>query len=534
MNHELIQNNNNFGQIFSNSNNTQTLVGRVIDIILDDKHPEFNRLGGWDSLGTIFFNEANKIISGDINLKSLPYAKPLYSYKKYYPLKNELVSITAYPNPDSQNNISLTTYYYSDIINIWNHPHHNALPQVNEVDEKIDNQYNKIGEGNTQKQKQDSTKLDLGKEFVENPNIRPLIPQEGDLIFEGRFGSSIRFSNNSLLIKSGQNPNLKDKGWIPSNENINNDLGSIYFSNTGSIDIEVASKNLKSFNINTSIDSSQIINTDKNILSNNLTPSQNIDIIPEALTYPTESVFLQPSSSFIRNVEDDFIIHDELVESNEGETIEEVKYNGVILGNAELLENKSQVIYSNASFKLGNLSGFGKINNILINKYAYPILDMIAYAEGTIFYGTKNGYDVLFGGNVISGWNNNYLQGHPNIKVKFGNSSSTAAGRYGFLYNYGWIEKNKINVPFNKTNQDITAYRILIGRIGVSSLKQIYDDSSKQLNDNKSFLDMLDKISYIWASISDRNGRFRYGGQGTTKPDKLYFIYKEALKKYGL
>lgn len=121
MNNELIKLNHDSSPIF-NYANSQILIGRVVDIILDDKHPEFTRLGEWDSLGTIFFNEANKIITGNEDLKFLPFAKPIHSYKKYYPLKNELVYIISSLRSDSQNNISFTDYYYIDTINIWNHP----------------------------------------------------------------------------------------------------------------------------------------------------------------------------------------------------------------------------------------------------------------------------------------------------------------------------------------------------------------------------------------------------------------------------
>ena len=42
------------------SSATETLsVVRVVDIILDETHPEFINLGGWDSLGTIFYIGVN-------------------------------------------------------------------------------------------------------------------------------------------------------------------------------------------------------------------------------------------------------------------------------------------------------------------------------------------------------------------------------------------------------------------------------------------------------------------------------------------
>ena len=61
------------------SSATETLsVVRVVDIILDETHPEFINLGGWDSLGTIFYigvnDQKNKLgnVSDDNNLKAKP------------------------------------------------------------------------------------------------------------------------------------------------------------------------------------------------------------------------------------------------------------------------------------------------------------------------------------------------------------------------------------------------------------------------------------------------------------------------------
>lgn len=37
---------------------TQNIIpARVIDIILDDNHPSFSQLGGWNSIGTVFLKK---------------------------------------------------------------------------------------------------------------------------------------------------------------------------------------------------------------------------------------------------------------------------------------------------------------------------------------------------------------------------------------------------------------------------------------------------------------------------------------------
>jgi hypothetical protein len=102
-----------------------------------------------------------------------------------------------------------------------------------------------------------------GGKFVERTDIHPILPFTGDNIFEGRFGNSIRLGStvksNSLyqnnwsttgqegdpitIIRNGQPPSSPDEGWLPTVENINNDLSSIYLTTTQRIPINVSSKN---------------------------------------------------------------------------------------------------------------------------------------------------------------------------------------------------------------------------------------------------------------------------------------------------
>lgn len=285
MNSEVNKGSNFSTKTINNSSINQIIVGRVIDIILDDKHPQFKNLGEWDSLGNIFFVEADKVISNDINLENLATAKPLVPNQKYYPLKNELVYILSFPTGDSQSNYSITEYYYVNVINIWNHPHHNALPKVNNTDSKLPNDYSNIATGNTQLQKDSSTKLNLGNTFKERNDINSLQPFEGDYILEGRWGHSIRFGSTVkssksewsingkdgspiLIIKNGQKVNTNE-GWIPQLEEVNGDDSLAYFTSDQSIPIEVASTNLKTFNLTLS-------KLSEDQKSNIKTPSTNI------------------------------------------------------------------------------------------------------------------------------------------------------------------------------------------------------------------------------------------------------------------
>ena len=62
---------------------------RVIDIILDPVHPKYHTS---EDIGTIFYAKIDTRKGATIP-EVLPIAIPLYSFQKYYPLKNEIVLI---------------------------------------------------------------------------------------------------------------------------------------------------------------------------------------------------------------------------------------------------------------------------------------------------------------------------------------------------------------------------------------------------------------------------------------------------------
>jgi hypothetical protein len=88
--------------------------------------------------------------------------------------------------------------------------------------------------------------------FIERSNIHPLLPFSGDVIYEGRWGNSLRLGNTSkttgqysntwssagnngdpiTILRNGQDPNSSDFGAEPIIENIKKDLSSIYLTST--------------------------------------------------------------------------------------------------------------------------------------------------------------------------------------------------------------------------------------------------------------------------------------------------------------
>jgi muramidase (phage lysozyme) len=167
------------------------------------------------------------------------------------------------------------------------------------------------------------------------------------------------------------------------------------------------------------------------------------------------------------------------------------------------------------------------------------ILDMLAYAEGTLGV-SNNGYDVVVGSKrVIAGWtkDTNIVHGGNDWYSK--SSNSTAAGRYQFIYGT-WIGNNKINKPMTAANQDAKALELINNR--ASSVNKTILSSNRNEFDK-----LLQKLSLEWASlpltttITDKEGKVHkagssyYSSDGINKSksaDKLYEIFKLALSYY--
>jgi len=209
-------------------------VAEVIDIILDDTHPEFENQGGYRAIGKA---KLRKVISEkDKETSTLSWAKPLDSNIKSFPLKHEVVITANY----------LNTLYYTQRMNIYDDPNQNALPGVSlsagfsqESDGGTGNAqaYEGVNASGTPNKQNDQTDISLGKIFKPNIDIKPMKPFEGDIIYEGRFGQSIRFSSNqetglpSLKMKVGQPDEVPVTLLQTIEENINDDPSSIWIVN---------------------------------------------------------------------------------------------------------------------------------------------------------------------------------------------------------------------------------------------------------------------------------------------------------------
>jgi hypothetical protein len=227
---------------------------RVSDIILNENHPKWGTYGNWSSIGIIeytSFDTAGDAIEG--------FAIPLFPNIKNYPLIDETVILFSLNNKSGQlpglvpGTGNAKVNYYLNPVNVWNSQHHNAYP-------------NPFSTGQTSP----PTPIfnnPTEDTFVERSNIHPLLPFPGDIIIEGRFGNSIRLGSTAKttggkpnnwsnvgnngdpisIIRNGQDPNSENEGWIPTVENINRDLSSIYLSSTQKLPLVNSTENYKAF-----------------------------------------------------------------------------------------------------------------------------------------------------------------------------------------------------------------------------------------------------------------------------------------------
>jgi hypothetical protein len=240
---------------------------RVLDIILDDTHPDFELYGGWNGVGTIFYDT----IGVPTGIDNINTAYPLFPNQKSYPLINELVPIVFLTSVSSQLDTTRTTAYYLPPINLWNSQHHNALPDpTSEIAQASLDDYEQAEQGNprnVRRVEDESTEIDLGEDFNEKIEIHPLQVYIGDNIFEGRWGNSIRLGstvqekNNDwseegengdpiTIIRNGQRDGITEDSWIPLPEDINNDKSSIYLTNGQKVPLEISSEDYDSYEEN--------------------------------------------------------------------------------------------------------------------------------------------------------------------------------------------------------------------------------------------------------------------------------------------
>jgi hypothetical protein len=248
------------------------ITARVTDIVLNENHPYFKKVGEYNGIGAIFYEFVNQSGTNTDTNNDSTFALPYDPQLKTYPLINEYVLLIKIPNNQTGTLSSTTSYFYLNPVNIWNHPHHDAYPNpitqtLNSSEDTNDYSVSTEFSGSVRRVGNDdeyfpdselnSKKNDSQFTFIEKANIHPLMPFMGDVLLEGRHGQSLRFGSTArapqsapsvaidnnwsitgsngdpiTIIRNGQPTDSTDEGWVPVTEDLNRDLSSIYLTST--------------------------------------------------------------------------------------------------------------------------------------------------------------------------------------------------------------------------------------------------------------------------------------------------------------
>ena len=167
------------------------IFGTVENIVLDDKDPE--------KLYKIYVATTTGQTGNTIE------AYPLDMTCKKIPVIGEQVMVTLGSNADSnaQKRSSVRNYYISTV-GIQSNVNHNALPKLNTKSATSFGNLDGAFAG-VPAQTSTPTPHKFGNGFVELKNLSQLQPYLGDVIFEGRFGQSIRFGYTPRNTKQSDN-----------------------------------------------------------------------------------------------------------------------------------------------------------------------------------------------------------------------------------------------------------------------------------------------------------------------------------------
>ena len=221
---------------------TDVVFGRVVEVVYDGNSEAYGRYDKSNSINGVVFRPLQGGRNNDdvLSLKFAYCIDPLY---RRVPLVNEIIraeSLPAETGRESDSNVK--KYYWTHVVPMWNHPHHNAYPDVTAFPWQ-------------------AAAPELGDEFEENDKIGPLQSFPGDTIIEGRYGNTIRLggtkydtniftdgSNNGMpytIISNGQDN--QGSGTTLVVEDIDKDPASIYLGSDHKFELTQANKKRKAF-----------------------------------------------------------------------------------------------------------------------------------------------------------------------------------------------------------------------------------------------------------------------------------------------
>jgi len=251
---------NNSSLANSGGNNLSTpqliVMGRVIDIILDENHPNYNPNNGFEQFGRITFKEET---SNGAQKGNELFATPMNPNLKNFPQIGERVycyRIATTGNPKGK-------WVFSPPFSMWGslspHINQNQDPLFNPTPPSQQMSYedvSNLGVFNIEDINDDQEENIIDSPnpsqntFIEKGNIHPLMYYSGDILYEGRWGQSIRFGSTAksksriqnnysstgnngdpiMIIRNGQSRKASSFGAEPIVENAKDDLSSIYLT----------------------------------------------------------------------------------------------------------------------------------------------------------------------------------------------------------------------------------------------------------------------------------------------------------------
>lgn len=235
---------------------------RVLGVILDENDKFFEdsdipNESRPNYFGTIKFQDYNNPIYNitDNNANITLLAKPINPNIKHYPLKNEIVYVLVLPNQNSKNNLNTYSFYYYPPINMENNITSNPIvptyQQSQQNNVSLEDTINGVSVNTNAEQEQ--IKNLLGAKFPTNLSKTLSKTFEGDIMYEGRFGNSLRFSSDLYNGEGEQGEPLTilaNQAGDNLVEDINQDRASVYLTTNQKINIFAANNaSLSSFGL---------------------------------------------------------------------------------------------------------------------------------------------------------------------------------------------------------------------------------------------------------------------------------------------
>jgi len=170
-------------------------AAEVLEVIYSDENP--NLIYG------LKVKEFGSTPASDVAEVTTITAKPLNTSYLRIPIVGEAVLLVKAPSSYGTSVRNTSDTYYLDVVSLQSSIHHNALPTVTAKKVQTSatsgnsSKYSQAAAGSTNKEQE--PKVD--DNFSENEKVQPLQHYIGDVLIEGRYGNSIRFSTTP---KSGK------------------------------------------------------------------------------------------------------------------------------------------------------------------------------------------------------------------------------------------------------------------------------------------------------------------------------------------